>query len=72
MYICQMLLSPTSWAQITYQSFFHITDLITTTDISAPLENYTDCERFRILASALIRPRNQIDNFWNQTISYRA
>jgi hypothetical protein len=61
MCLCQTLLFPTSWNQITCQSFYILFHFIST-DISAPVETRTDTERFRFLASALNPVLIETDN----------
>jgi hypothetical protein len=41
---------------------FHIPDHVRTKNISAPLEKFTDWERFQSLASNLISPRLEINS----------
>jgi hypothetical protein len=41
---------------------FHILDHVTTNNVSAPLEKFTDWERFHSLASNLISPRLEINS----------
>jgi hypothetical protein len=40
----------------------HILDHVRTQNVSAPLEKFTDWERFQSLASTLVSPRNEINS----------
>jgi SHS2 domain-containing protein len=61
MCVCQTLLFPTSWTQITCESFYILFHFITK-DISAAVETRTHMERFRFLASALNPVLIETDN----------